>query len=354
MERYDETAKDLLFTMAVLTVSFLINVFIQRFFLTPSLIPTIFVLGVFLVSLKTRGYLWGVLASLLSVVAVNYAFTYPYYAFGFSLPESLPTAVIMLIVATMTSTLTTKVKAHEKMKAETEREKMRANLLRAISHDLRTPLTSIYGSTSAIIDNYDILPKEQQIRLLEEVRGDSQWLIRMVENLLSVTRIDGGKVQVMKVSTVLEELIDATLIKFRKQYPNQEVQVSIPEEFISIPMDAMLMEQVLINLLENAVLHAKGMTELSLTVRTSGNRAVFEVADNGCGIARDKIGKLFTGYLDRGSAIADGQRNNMGIGLSVCATIVKAHGGVIEAENRKSGGAVFRFSLEMEELSYEQ
>ena len=225
-------------------------------------------------------------------------------------------------------------------------EQLRANLLRSISHDLRTPLTSIYGSSSTLISKYDALPKEQQLKLLGEIQEDSEWLIRMVENLLSVTRIDGAKVEVVKTPTVLDELIDSVLMKFSKKHPNQKVITQIPEEFVDIPMDSLLIEQVLLNLLENAVFHAKGMTELTLSVSLVGDKAVFEVADNGCGIPDDALQKIFTGSYEKSAAPVDGTRSNMGIGLSVCAAIVKAHGSEITAENRKGGGAVFRFALE--------
>ena len=340
--------KDALFTIITLLLLLVLNIWMQDIFDTKTLIPMIFVLGVFLISLKTQGYFWGITASLLSVLAVNYAFTYPYYAFDLISPECLASAFVMLVVAILTGTLTTQIKHQEKIKAETEREHMRANLLRAVSHDLRTPLTTIYGSCSAVMENYDSLSKEQQLKLLGEIQKDSEWLIRMVENLLSVTRIDGGKVQLTKSPTVLEELIDAVLIKFRKRCPNQTVEVEIPEEFISIPMDAMLIEQVLINILENAVDHATGMTKLKLTVTTENNFAFFCISDNGCGIPADRLDKLFTGYLDQDSAPADGSRSNMGIGLSVCAAIIKAHGSEIHAENNPSGGASFSFALELE------
>ena len=182
------------------------------------------------------------------------------------------------------------------------------------------------------------------------MKSDAEWLIRMVENLLSVTRIDSNKVRVVKTPTVLEELIDIVLVKFRKRCPNQNVEVEIPEEFVSIPMDAMLIEQVLINILENAVDHAKGMTYLKLQVVLNDNKAKFRICDNGCGIPNERMKDLFTGYLDRGENPTDGSRNNMGIGLSVCSTIIKAHGGEITAENRPEGGAVFTFELEMEAL----
>ena len=279
---------------------------------------------------------------------MNWAFTYPYWAFDLISPECISSAVVMLIVATMTGALTTRLKQQEKLKAEAEKERMRGNLLRAVSHDLRTPLTSIYGACSAIIENYDTIPKEKQLRLLRDMQTDSQWLKRMVENLLSVTRVDADTVRLSKHSVVLEELIDALLVKFHKHYPDTRVQVAIPEEFISIPMDPVLIEQVLMNLLENAVFHAHGMNNLWLRVELKNRKAVFYVEDDGCGIHQDRMNNLFTGLLDS-EAPVDSTRNNMGIGLSVCRTIIKAHGSELKADNRPGGGATFRFALEMEE-----
>ena len=113
-------------------------------------------------------------------------------------------------------------------------------------------------------------------------------------------------------------------------------------------MDSILIEQVLLNLLENAVFHAKGMTELTLSVSLVGDKAVFEVADNGCGIPEDALQEIFTGSYEKIAAPVDGTRSNMGIGLSVCAAIVKAHGSDIIVKNKSGGGAVFSFALERE------
>ena len=158
----------------------------------------IFMLAVFVTSMYTEGYAWGVAASLISVLAVNFAFLSPYFAFNFTLSENLFSGLVMLVVSIMTSTLTTRIKKQEQLWMESETEKMRATLLRAVSHDLRTPLTSIYGACSTVIENYDSLEKEQKLKLLGEACSDAQWLNRMVENLLSVTRFDGGQVAVQK------------------------------------------------------------------------------------------------------------------------------------------------------------
>ena len=342
---------DGVFMAVVLVCAFCVNLLLKYQFQTQSMIPMIFVLGVFLVSWRTQGYFWGIAASMISVLAVNWAFTYPYWAFDLISPECISSAVVMLIVAVMTGTLTTKIKQQEKMKAEAEKERMRGNLLRAVSHDLRTPLTSIYGACSAMMESFDDIPRDTKLRLLGDMRNDAQWLVRMVENLLSVTRIDGAKVRISKNETVLEELIDAVLVKFHKHYPDRVVQVELPEEFVSIPMDAMLIQQVLMNLLENAVFHARGMENLWLTVSLQGSKAVFTVADDGCGIPQDRMEGLFTGLLDS-AAPTDTGRSNMGIGLSVCSAIVKAHGSNMTAKNRAGGGAEFCFALDMEGTDY--
>jgi len=349
MMKGKQNLKDGLFVVITLVIAYLTNLWVRRTLHTQSLAPMIFVLGVFLISLRTQGYFWGVTASLISVLAVNHTFVYPYNAIDLITPESLFSAVVMLIVSVATGTLTTQIKVQEKIKAEIERERMRANLLRAVSHDLRTPLTSIYGSSTTVIENYDTLSSRQTLKLLREVRDDAQWLIRMVENLLSVTRIDEGKVRIQKQPAVLEEVVDNVLVKFRKHYPEQKVLVEIPEDFITIPMDAMLIQQVLQNLLENAVVHAIGMTELWLRVVVQEKKVVFTIRDNGCGIAADRMKVLFSGYLDRDETPADSSRHNMGIGLSVCAAIIKAHGSEIHAQNNPDGGASFQFSLDLEE-----
>jgi len=345
------TLWDGFFMVAVLLVTFFVNLFLVDRFQTKTMTPMVFVLGVFLVSWRTQGYFWGIAGSLISVLAVNWAFTYPYWAFDLISPECISAAVVMLIVATVTCTLTTRLKRQEQLKAEAEKERMRGNLLRAVSHDLRTPLTSIYGACSVLMENYDDISREKQLKMLADVRGDAQWLTRMVENLLSVTRVDAQKVRLAKHATVLEELIDALLVKFRKHYPDQTVQVQLPDGFVSIPMDPMLIEQVLMNLLENAVFHAHGMQNLWLRVQIKGNKAYFYVEDDGCGIPSERIDRLFTGLLDS-EAPTDTSRSNMGIGLSVCRTIIRAHGSDIRARNRSEGGAAFSFSLDMEENNH--
>lgn len=346
---HTKKAKDICLTIIIFCLCSIISLTLTGIFDTYTLVPAVFTLAIFLISYFTEGYVYGVISSLLSMIVVNFAFTFPYFKINFMITENFVSAVIMLIITIMTSTLTTKLKQQEKVRAESEREKMRANLLRAVSHDLRTPLTTIYGASSAIIENFYSLSDEQMMRLLSSIKDDSDWLIGMVENLLSVTRIEDGNVQIKKTPVVIEELIDAVLIRFKKRYPDQKVEVSMPDDFIIVPMDSVLITQVIVNMLENAVQHAKGMTKLLLNIYTQNDRAFFEIIDDGCGIHKNLMSDIFTGYYEKKDAPADHQKHNMGIGLSVCASVIKAHDGELSVENLKSGGCCFRFSLKMEE-----
>ena len=341
--------KNILMTAGILLISFVISLLLQHVFKVYEHITAVFIFAVFLISLLTNGYVYGIVAAFISMIAVNYAFTFPFFSINFMIPVNMISAIIMIVIAILTSTLTTQIKRHEAMKAEGEKERMRANLLRAVSHDLRTPLTTIYGSAATLLENRDTLEEEQQTKILQGIKEDSEWLVRMVENLLSITRIDSGNVKIIKTPIVLEELIDSVIVKFRKRYPDFDITLDLPEDIVVIPMDAMLIEQVIVNILENAIQHAEGMTELILRVFVLGKQAIFEIRDNGCGISKEKLPYIFSGYYENKEEPSDGQKRNTGIGLSVCKTIIKAHGGDISAENIKGGGAVFRFTLDTEE-----
>lgn len=354
MKRCPLNVRDVLITVTVLLFSIGFSFLCQDVLDLHEHVTTVFVFAVFLISLLTRSYLYGIFASVVGMIAVDYAFTFPYYTFSFTVPVNPASAIVLIIISILTNTLTVKLKQHEMVKAESERERMRANLLRAVSHDLRTPLTTIYGASTTLLEHGAAMPPEQQEQILRGIKEDSEWLTRMVENLLSITRIDTGTVRIIKTPTVLEELIDSVLLKFRKRYAAQEITIDLPEDMVIIPMDAILIEQVLVNLLENAVQHAAGMTALILRVRAEGGRAVFEIRDNGCGIPPERMDTLFTGYYRRNEAVSDRQTKNAGIGLSVCATIIKAHGGQITAENIRGGGAVFRFTLDTEDADSDE
>lgn len=345
--------KNIAVSVCIMVAAFFLSVLFQNLKVGEH-ITTVFVFAVFLISLITDGYVYGIVSAILGMFAINYAFTYPFFAFDFMIRINLISAIIMIIISILTSMLMTKVKYQEAIKSETEKERMRASLLRAISHDLRTPLTTIYSASSTLRDKRHLLTEEQQTAMLQNISEDSEWLIHMVENLLSVTRIDNETMKIQKTPTIVDELVDSVMTKFLNRHSDVDVTIDVPEEIIVVSIDPILIEQVLINILENAVFHAKGMTELVFKITSAGDRAVFEIYDNGCGIREDKLKHIFTGCYETQSDISDGDKRFAGIGLSVCAAIIKAHGSTITAENRKSGGALFRFSLEREQMTEDE
>lgn len=344
-----EFARDMGITLALLAMAALVCAMLNIIGDSGSAVPLVFVLAVLLTARCTNGYFYGMFATVASVIGVNYVFTYPYFELNFTITGYPFTFLSMFAVSLTVGMLTERVKRQSRVEAEAEREKMKANLLRSVSHDLRTPLTGIIGSANCVLEQYEILTDEEKKELIEHVREDAQWLVRLVENILSITRIKDGVVQLKKAPEMAEEIVAEAVDKFRKNR-KLPVRVKLPDEMLMIPMDATLIEQVLVNLMENVVIHARCATEISVGVSRLNEHSVqFCVEDNGAGIDEDILPKLFEELFPHAKeSNADGRRS-MGIGLSACMSIVKAHGGNMYAENKPDSGARVCFVLPMEE-----
>lgn len=248
----------------------------------------------------------------------------------------------------MTSALTTHIKEQEEAQIEAERERLRANLLRAVGHDLRTPLTSIIGSAEAILSPGNCLSDEENRTLLRNVCSEAEWMIRMVENLLSITRVGGASYHLKKSPEMPEEVVGEVMEKFQKHFPNTTVEVEVPDVLLEVPMDAMLIEQVLYNLMENAVIH--GMAEkIRIRVDAGKHWVRFSVSDDGAGIPQEKLEHLCGDYMELADTSSGDKKHNMGIGLIVCRDIIKVHGGNFEGRNQLEGGTEFWFTLPLKE-----
>lgn len=231
---------------------------------------------------------------------------------------------------------------------EAEKERYRGNLLRAISHDLRTPLSGIMGTAEMLKDMTET--KDPRRALAEDIFRESDWLHSMVQNILSLTRLRDGALPLTKQMEPVEEVVGGAVNRVTRQ-SGREIAVEAPEDVLFIPMDAGLIEQVLVNLLDNAVKHTLPGDEIKVSVwyDDAGHQAFISVSDRGVGIRADDLPHIFQLFYTAPARQADASRG-VGLGLAICEAIVKAHGGSIEAKNRGDGqGALFQFTLPMEE-----
>lgn len=343
------TVYDLLFTLSLLLattgLSFLLFYFVSD---NPANIALFYMLGVISIARFTSGYFYGVIASIFGVAFINCFFTYPYLEINFILPDYPFTFFCILTVSLLTSATTSHLKRQaetlalrERQLFEADKEKMRANLLRAISHDLRTPLTSILGSISSFEENDASYSREERREMAENIYGDASWLLNMVENLLSVTRIQADASQLTTSPEMVEEVVAEAVARLKKRIPRAEIHVSIPAEILMIPMDAMLIEQVLINLMENSVVHSHSSAPIQLLVESQPDTICFRIIDFGIGLDEKQLDRIFDGSA---SSKASDAHKGMGIGLSICKTIITAHNGELTAKNHEEG-AEFLFTL---------
>lgn len=347
-----ETVRTLPTTIIYMAAATLVSSLMFHF--TDNLINVsiVYILAIILHARATSCYGAGIIASLYSVFWVNYAFSVPYMKLNFTLSGYPLTFFGMAFISCFTSSIcimisrqTNLIREQDKKLMNAEKETMRANLLRAVSHDLRTPLTTIIGSSVACLEQQNTMTAEEQRQLISNIEEDAQWLLNMVENLLSVTRIQDtdGAPAVVKTEEPLEEVISEAVQRFRKRFPLAVVHVSVPDAFIMVPMDAKLIEQVINNLLENAAFHGNSQEPIELTAAIHDKILSVTIKDYGNGIDPDRFPTLFDGGGACSNPKGDGHKG-MGIGLSICKTIINAHGGSIEAANH-SKGAMFTFTL---------
>lgn len=316
-----------------------------------SYVSMIFLLDVFLTAMLTDGFFFSLTIAVFAVLSVDYIFTPPFWEVSFTLAGFPLTFLVMMTICVATGIVTSRAKKVSEMEREAEREKIHSNLLRAVSHDIRTPLTGIVGATNVLLEQDDTLTPQQRRELLKNANEEAQWLIHIVENLLSITRIGAGEdARVTKTPEAAEEVIEGAVGKFRRRYPQIDVEVRLPEEFFLVPMDPLLIQQVITNLLENAAVHGVTTTRVAVSLEKRGKWARFTVCDNGRGIPEGRLHNLFDGTQ---SAQQGDSTRSMGIGLSVCKTVVAAHRGKIKGENIKGSGARFTVDLPLEEDEHE-
>lgn len=267
--------------------------------------------------------------------------------------EKLSDSQNKLLYATVESTALAldrlySLREQAKSREETAQERYRANLLRAISHDLRTPLAGIMGNSEMIMDMTE--KSDGRYSLARDIYEDADWLHGLVENILSLTKFQDGHLALKKTPEAVEEVIGAALVILKKRAPEREIEVDIPDSLLLVPMDARLITQVLVNLLDNAVKHTTPCQEIRISVRAASQFVTFTVSDRGDGLP--ETSKLFQMFYTT-SKQESATRKGIGLGLPICQSIVEAHGGSIKADNRTGGGAEFTFTLPMGDEKHE-
>ena len=222
---------------------------------------------------------------------------------------------------------------------------------------LRSRAARYVASAGSLLLEQPDLTEAERRTLLEQIRQETRWLTRITENMLSITRMAGGQVALRLTDEVVEEIVDGAVMKLRRSSASLPVTVERPQEIITAPMDATLMEQVVLNLLENAVNHAAGATRIRVSIARQEKMVQITVLDDGCGFPPELPGSLTEGgALPLARSCADGRRG-LGLGLTLCSAIIKAHGGRMTAENRPEGGAQVTLWLpagnDTEEAPYE-
>ena len=238
----------------------------------------------------------------------------------------------------------------EKAAVMAKNEQLRANLLRSISHDLRTPLTAISGNADVLLADGDALAPEKRCGLLHDIRSDAIWLNATVENLLAITRLENGEMQLATTTELLDDVVEEALRHVNPDATLHHIDVEPGSEMLLVDVDARLMVQVIANLVNNAIIYTPEGSHIRIVLCEDGDKASVRVEDDGPGIAEKDRAHIFESFYTVGHTLADSKRS-VGLGLSLCKSIVEAHGGSIAVLPVVPHGCAFEFHLPMHDLT---
>lgn len=260
-------------------------------------------------------------------------------------------SILLSILGECALALENKKNAREKEEAAVlaKNEQLRANLLRTISHDLRTPLTSISGNASNLLSNSESFDMDTKKQLYTDIYDDSMWLIGLVENLLAVTRIEEGRLNLNISENLIDDVVTEALHHINRKSVEHHITVENEDELLLAKMDAKLIVQVIINLVDNAIKYTPKNSNIKISTEKHGDKAVVFVADDGDGISDEMKPRVFDMFYSGVNKIADSRRS-LGLGLSLCKSIINAHDGEITVSDNLPHGTVFTFTLPIGEV----
>ena len=339
--------KDLGMTICFVAAATIIGALFRKMKWQETNTVVVYILSVVMTARFTAGYINGIFASISSVLLFNWFFAAPYYTLKVFNPTYVVTFIIMALTSLITSGLTSKLKETSEKAKKMEQERFKGNLLRSISHDIRTPLSGIMGSGEMLMQMTK--GQEELYDLSKNIYEDANWLHGLVENILSLTRLQDSDIMLEKQPEAIEEIVGAAVMTIEKRYPDRQIDIELPDEFLMVKMNGRLIHQVLINLMDNAIKNSPSDSLIRIRIkdRKDKNEIVTQVIDRGSGIKDEDILHVFEMFYTKDKDTKDkGNIRGIGIGLSICKSIIEAHGGKITVENNADGkGAVFTFTL---------
>lgn len=260
--------------------------------------------------------------------------------------DSFESSILLSVLGECALALENQKNVEEKEAAAVlaKNEQLRANLLRSISHDLRTPLTSISGNASNLLSNGPLFDAKTKEQMYADIYDDAMWLINLVENLLSVSRLEQGRMNLHLTTELIDEVVAEALRHINRKRAEYHFHVQSSDDYLLAQMDAKLIVQVLINILDNAMKYTPPGSDIEIRWKQEGKFIDISVADNGPGIPDQAKPHIFDMFYSASNQIADSRRS-MGLGLALCKSIVNAHGGEIMVSDHKPHGSIFTFSV---------
>ena len=306
--------------------------------LEPANLVMLYLLAVVIVAIR-----WGqgpaIVTSILGVLSFDFFLVPPYLTLSVDRIQYVFTFAGLLIVGLVISTLASKTREQV---IQRQTEKLQTALLSSISHDLRTPLVSITGALTSLLDNNSNLSNAARKELLETAREESDRLNRLVSNLLDTTKMEAGALKILKNPCELRDILGASLEQLKEKTASRSIDIHIPRDFPEVPMDFSLMMKVFLNLIDNAIKYSSSCTPIVIKAVMFKDRVAIEIKDHGLGIPEGDLKRVFDKFyrVERPEQIT-----GTGLGLSICKGIIEAHGGQIAAQNNTDKGVTFIITL---------
>lgn len=313
---------------------------------------TIYILGILMISAVTRRTLIWACSAIIGILLFNWFYADPHFTFNYFDPQYAITTIIMMFAALLIGGMSEQFRRRVEEKAElsvkAESERLRANLLRSVGHDLRTPLTGISGDAEILLSHGATMSEDMRRKLYESILDNSEWLINMVENLLFITRLENNRPELRMETELLSELVEEAVQHVNRRRMQHRIETDLSPEMILVSCDSCLLMQAITNIVDNAVKHTPYGSTIAISTRMKNGNAVISIADNGPGLGENRERAFDTFFSTAGALPAD--RRGMGLGLPLCKTILAMHNGRIDYRDNKPHGAVFELILPAERI----